>query len=1032
MDTSGTVTVFMPDGRMDVYTPNGLDGFASPYQVFNTLVLISGNHYELNLPDGTVYVYSIPAGTSSQQPFLTAIRDAYGNTLDLGYNSNVQLTTITDAQGDVYSLTYNSSGLVTNVADPFGRNAIFQYDTNKNLIQITDMGGYWSSFTYDTNIFLNSISDERGTWRIKTEPADGIVNGSNPYPAPGTAMWQNYRVTITDPLGQPAEYQYDGYSYYSWYISPRDYVRYSSASLNNYSSAAKTRYNFITAGSGHWGEFSQITYPAGDYIQYGYDTSTGDRTSVTDSHSPAHTTRSTYNSVGRVTSTTDTKTNTTTFTYATNGVDLLSVSNGLGQILMAYNAQHDLVSLSDRLTNTTTFAYKTNGQILLQVDALGITNEFIYDASQRLAEFRRAGQSLERFTYDAAGRVRTRTDATGLTVTNDYDNLNQVVRVTYPDGRFETYTYSTCCPHLLDSVTDRGGRTTTFIHDVLKRLVQTINPEGGITQFGYDANGNRTSLTDQNGNITTFSYDLDNRLTTKAYADGKGLTFRYDNGGLLTNQVNGRGISTTYAYDANSHLTTSDGPWVDDTITYTFDALGRRTNLLVQGSQPTGYDYDALNRLKDVRVGAQTYAYTYASGNPLAQRLDRPNGSFTTYQYDGFNRLTALSNRRSTSEVIKEFLYAYSGQDLRASETVSNGPTLTFTNQFVTYDYNRLNQLFNSSPQSQVFVCDDDGNMTGGVTPEGLQFVAIYDAENRLKSVTVTTNGSVVARREYLYTWNSFAAQIKYEQLSQGTNQLRQIREGNLVLQDRDSDNNVIREFTWPLVKDGGIGGLLGLKQAGETFSYTYDGKGNVVTVLDAAQTAGTAYRYDEFGVLVASVGSLDQRQLFSTKQYDSTLGFLDFGYRQYMPSIGRWLTRDPMGEVAGANLYAYVGNNPISNNDPLGLCEKNHCEAIYQECMRGADNILHDALDRVKSLIDRLMKEAERERKLDEEICDTADNPLLRNNCYLGAWGHYTMSKEAVGKIEEADTVTAYALYNVTAAACAADELRCVLSGQK
>jgi hypothetical protein len=43
--------------------------------------------------------------------------------------------------------------------------------------------------------------------------------------------------------------------------------------------------------------------------------------------------------------------------------------------------------------------------------------------------------------------------------------------------------------------------------------------------------------------------------------------------------------------------------------------MSRRTNLLVQGSQPICCDYDALNR---------------------------PNGSFTTYQYDGLNRLIAL------------------------------------------------------------------------------------------------------------------------------------------------------------------------------------------------------------------------------------------------------------------------------------------------------------------------------------------------------------------------------------------------------
>lgn len=969
VDTAGTVLIYMPDGRQDSYTPDGAGGYGTPYQVYNTLTNVAENHFELRFPDDTVYVYAVPASTASLQPFLVEIRDAYGNTLALGYDTNINLTSITDAQGKVFSLTYNAENLCTNVADPFGRNASFEYDGGRNLTKITDMGGYWSSFNYDANVYLTSIGNERGTWTFLVEPADGIFASSDDYPPPGASMYENYRITITNPLGQHEEFFYyggcdqDGFGCagYTWYVSPRDYIAWQSQQINNYRARApKTRYLPIATSSGRRGEITKVLHPGGDYTQYEYNTTTGDRTSVTDSH--GHAWDYTYNSMGRVTSVTDAKGTSTDYTYGPNGVDLLSISNGLGQIVMVDNAQHDLLSLTDRLTNTTTLVYNEYGQKISEVDALGVTNEYLYDANQRLAEFRRAGQTLDSFTYDSVGRVRTRTDADGLTVTNDYNGLNQMVRVTYPDGQSESYTYSTCCPRLLDNTTDRAGRTTVFIHDALKRLTETVNPEGGITRFDYDANGNHTLSTDPNGNGTTFTYDLDDRLTRKTYADGKGVSYSYDQAGLLTTRTNARGITTAYtydanhnlltttysdgtpgvtnsydafdrltlvqdgmgtnvyAYDANSRLLSFDGPWVDDTITYGYNTLGQRTNVVVQNSQPTGYEYDSLNRLTGVRVGAETYVYTYSGLSPLIQRLDRPNGSYTTYQYDGLSRWIGLSNRRSTGEVINEYLYTYDLQDMRASETTSNSlPISSFTNQHLIYGYNRLNQVITSSPPSQIFAYDEDGNLTRGFTPNGDVFSAVYNAENRPTTIELTNNG-VAIRVDYSYTGYGLLGRARqYEDLVLSSD-TRFVRDGFLIGQERDAGNNVVRGFSWGQHVGGGIGGLLNLNQASQNYSYLYDGKGSVVAVLDTSQNAVATYVYDDFGSPLGELGTFEQPFRFSTKPYDDTTGLVRYAYRFYSPSLGRWLSRDPLGEVSDGNLYVYVGNSPVQKVDPLGL----------------------------------------------------------------------------------------------------------------
>ncbi len=86
--------------------------------------------------------------------------------------------------------------------------------------------------------------------------------------------------------------------------------------------------------------------------------------------------------------------------------------------------------------------------------------------------------------------------------------------------------------------------------------------------------------------------------------------------------------------------------------------------------------------------------------------------------------------------------------------------------------------------------------------------------------------------------------------------------------------------------------------------------------------TVSAAYDYDAFGNTLKAAGEYARRNplRFSTKYADAETGLLYYGYRYYDPQTGRWISRDPQGESGGLNLYAFVGNNPATRIDALGL----------------------------------------------------------------------------------------------------------------
>ena len=128
----------------------------------------------------------------------------------------------------------------------------------------------------------------------------------------------------------------------------------------------------------------------------------------------------------------------------------------------------------------------------------------------------------------------------------------------------------------------------------------------------------------------------------------------------------------------------------------------------------------------------------------------------------------------------------------------------------------------------------------------------------------------------------------------------------------------------------GGVGGLLAVTTvSSETSSLSpltyyplFDANGNVTEYVTTNGTVADRYAYDAFGDTVASTGPLAGAftHRFSTKQFDAETGLVMYQLRPYEPGLGRWLSKDPIEERGGLNLYEFVGNGPLNQWDVVGL----------------------------------------------------------------------------------------------------------------
>ena len=111
----------------------------------------------------------------------------------------------------------------------------------------------------------------------------------------------------------------------------------------------------------------------------------------------------------------------------------------------------------------------------------------------------------------------------------------------------------------------------------------------------------------------------------------------------------------------------------------------------------------------------------------------------------------------------------------------------------------------------------------------------------------------------------------------------------------------------------------------GQTFGnssyyYSADRLGSIRELTDPSGATVAAFQYDPFGRSIRILGTQDPAFGYAGYYSHSRSQISLTVFRVYKPSVGRWLSRDLIGERSGNNLFSYVGNAPSIFADEYGL----------------------------------------------------------------------------------------------------------------
>lgn len=672
----------------------------------------------------------------------------------------------------------------------------------------------------------------------------------------------------------------------------------------------------------------------------------------------------------------------TTLAYDAAGNVIQVVQPDGSSMLFEYDDAHRLVAVEDSLGNRIAYTLDGAGQVVQSQtrDPSGVIKHSlsrVFDTLGQLETLADAQYNPTDFDYDAVGNATAIIDSHGRVSELDHDPLGRLVySIANANGSGNERAVTSFSYDVLDrlvAVTDPKGLTTSYTYDGLGNLVELDSPDTGTTSFGHDEAGNIINKLDARGVQTGNAYDAGGRLVlVDVPTVGEDVTLAYDvapaaclagetfAAGRLARITDYSG-STDYCHDHRGNVvrkvqSLAGGP--THGVAYGYDLADRLTELTYPSGARVTYQRDAAGRISGIQVkrtpttavetlvSATAYEpfgplsqLTFGNGRVLSKAYDQnygidsvadsaPGGlslDFTLdavgnitgiqerlatgadaarmVDYDGLDRLTAL---RDGATPVEGFAYDATGN--RLSKTTTSTTNYTYPS-----NSHHLTQV---GGQSRVY--DAAGN---SITLHSKHFT--YDDHGRMRQFI---NGSTLSHE---YRFNGRGERVgKINITSPSSTRNFVYDEAGRLLGEYQSSGSAVKEYVW---LDDTLVAVLGSYE-GHEFQFVLTDHLGTPRAMVHPPTDTIIWRWDltgsafgDHGVQANPDGD-SANYIFTLRYpgqyYDGESGLHYNYFRDYDPSTGRYVQSDPIGQAAGPSTYGYVGGNPLSFIDPLGLLQ--------------------------------------------------------------------------------------------------------------